>query len=108
MLSLAGLTRHLCFANSFANGLADAGPKAGVGGGVDTSGAGMVSICSVLPAELVLAAAGATAMQPGSPNLTHMVGEGFDSFRFLLCGLRVGVTLRTGQRGGVGQDHLGR
>ena len=58
MFSLAGLARPLCFANGFA----DAEPPAGVGVVAETSDAGMVSNGSVLPAELVLAAAGATAV----------------------------------------------
>ena len=52
------LTRSL----SFENGFAEAKLLPGIGAGVDTYGAGMVSIGSGLPAELVLAAVGAAAV----------------------------------------------
>ena len=72
MSSLAGLTRP-----SFASGFADVEPPAVVGAEADTSGAGMVSIGSGLPAELVLAAAGAAAVSESLPSFeTGTVGFG--------------------------------
>ena len=102
MFSLSRLARPLCFANGFIRCRDDI-QRLCVTSWAGTGGSGC-NCCERIYTKLWALV---------GRNLAHQTwrtwrGEGFDSYSVLLCGLRVGVTLRTGRRGGVRQGHLGR